>query len=451
MKKIFQYSSIILISAAILHSCKSELKSPEATAGSANFTKYVAVGNSLTAGYADGGLYLEGQKVAYPNLIAEQIKASGLGANDFTSPFFPEDQRNGSGYVILKGFTASGSPKTANVQTALAYDFSKPNPIAGGFYFKPYAGAAFTNFGIPGIRLSNIDLAGYGFANAFMERIAGANKASKYIDWVASQNATFFSCWLGNNDVLGYATSGGVFNSANLDGITETPLFSTLYGLAIAKLTLNGAKGVVATIPDVTSIPYFNTVLPKVVTSSLKAAFPLLPPPSADTRYVVCYRSGSGQIKELNDSALICLTADSIGVSKGALPKGIGVQVISSGQIVGGYPLNNNDVLDFNEQQLAKNAVSDFNNIIIATAAKYNLALCDANAFLTNVKTGIIVDGTGVNASYVSGGAFSMDGVHLTPRGNAIAANAFIDAINAKYGSNIPKVNVTKYQGVKVQ
>jgi hypothetical protein len=56
MKKIFQYSSIILISAAILHSCKSELKSPEATAGSANFTKYVAVGNSLTAGYADGGL-----------------------------------------------------------------------------------------------------------------------------------------------------------------------------------------------------------------------------------------------------------------------------------------------------------------------------------------------------------------------------------------------------------
>jgi hypothetical protein len=67
------------------------------------------------------------------------------------------------------------------------------------------------------------------------------------------------------------------------------------------------------------------------------------------------------------------------------------------------------------------------------------------------VKSGIIVDGTGINPTYISGGAFSMDGVHLTPRGNALAANGFIDAINAKYGSNIPKLAVTAYDGVKVK
>jgi hypothetical protein len=32
------------------------------TSGTANFTKYVALGNSLTAGYSDNALFIEGQK-----------------------------------------------------------------------------------------------------------------------------------------------------------------------------------------------------------------------------------------------------------------------------------------------------------------------------------------------------------------------------------------------------
>jgi len=34
------------------------------TSGSANFSKYVALGNSLTAGFSDGALFIEGQKGA---------------------------------------------------------------------------------------------------------------------------------------------------------------------------------------------------------------------------------------------------------------------------------------------------------------------------------------------------------------------------------------------------
>jgi hypothetical protein len=41
-----------------------------------------------------------------------------------------------------------------------------------------------------------------------------------------------------------------------------------------------------------------------------------------------------------------------------------------------------------------------------------------------------------------------LDGVHLTPRGNAMLANEFIKAINLKYGSTIPQLDVTKYGGV---
>jgi len=53
-----------------------------------------------------------------------------------------------------------------------------------------------------------------------------------------------------------------------------------------------------------------------------------------------------------------------------------------------------------------------------------------------------------VNAAFITGGVFSLDGVHLTPRGNAIAADEFIKAINDKYGSKIPLLDVSTFKGV---
>lgn len=57
-------------------------------------------------------------------------------------------------------------------------------------------------------------------------------------------------------------------------------------------------------------------------------------------------------------------------------------------------------------------------------------------------------NGIGFNTSYVSGGAFSLDGVHPNPRGYALIANEYIKAINAKYGSSVPEVDVTRYTGI---
>ena len=51
-------------------------------------------------------------------------------------------------------------------------------------------------------------------------------------------------------------------------------------------------------------------------------------------------------------------------------------------------------------------------------------------------------------AEFVTGGTFSLDGVHLTGRGAGLIANEFIKAINAKYGSNLPLTDINKYSGV---
>ena len=94
MKKNFKlYIGLAVLGFA--SSCAPSLDEFEPSKGTADFSKFIAVGNSLTSGYADNGLYLEGQQVAFPNLIAQQLKE--IGGGEFTSPFFSQDQQNGSG------------------------------------------------------------------------------------------------------------------------------------------------------------------------------------------------------------------------------------------------------------------------------------------------------------------------------------------------------------------
>ena len=63
-------------------------------------------------------------------------------------------------------------------------------------------------------------------------------------------------------------------------------------------------------------------------------------------------------------------------------------------------------------------------------------------------QSGIQFDGVKYTASFIKGGTFSLDGVHLTGRGYALIANEFIKAINNTYKSTLPQVNVNSYSGV---
>lgn len=61
-KNIKFYAAVAAV--ALVASCKPtiEIDSEKSDAQQVNFSKYIAIGNSLTAGFADGGLYLSGQQ-----------------------------------------------------------------------------------------------------------------------------------------------------------------------------------------------------------------------------------------------------------------------------------------------------------------------------------------------------------------------------------------------------
>src|SRR5690606_32518981 len=100
MKNIFKYSFALL--AIGLVSCEPEFDNPVTdegfySSGTANFSKYVAVGNSLTAGYGSGALYITGQEDSYPNLMAQQF--AFVGGGDFSQPLMNDN----IGGLLLNG------------------------------------------------------------------------------------------------------------------------------------------------------------------------------------------------------------------------------------------------------------------------------------------------------------------------------------------------------------
>ncbi|HBR52989.1 MAG TPA: G-D-S-L family lipolytic protein, partial [Flavobacteriaceae bacterium] len=83
--------------------CEPEFDTPVTdegfySSGDADLSNYVAVGNSLTAGFADGALYITGQENSYPNIMAQQFALAG-GSETFTQPLMADNL----GGLLLNG------------------------------------------------------------------------------------------------------------------------------------------------------------------------------------------------------------------------------------------------------------------------------------------------------------------------------------------------------------
>jgi phospholipase/lecithinase/hemolysin len=299
--------------------------------------------------------------------------------------------------------------------------------------------------------------------------------------------------FLGNNDILGYATTGG----SGAIPMTSVENFTTQYNGAIATLlgNLPTAKGVVGNIPDVTAIPFFFTVrwnpipLDAATATQLTGALAnpyngflaamvgngIITQAEADKRRLTFSASLNNPIT-IVDETLTDLTPYMQGEAAALLPyararqtKNTDLVTLSAGAVLGTLVSNNPQLINGvtvpmgdqfilipEEIQEIKDRTAAFNAIISAAVAGSNnrLALADVNSvfnqFVANPQsfipqTGILLLPT-ISPPFA---AFSEDGVHPNGRGSAFLANVFIDAINAKFGATIPKADVTKYSGTR--
>jgi hypothetical protein len=411
--------------------------------GSGDLARYIAVGNSLTAGFMDDGLYREGQLNSYPAILAQQFKLAGGG--EFIQPLFSEAEANGSGYLRLSGFSAAGVPVLTRVNTNLAVRSGVPLP--GGPKLTKFTDPNLQNLGVPGMSVLSSTTPLYGTLNPYYERLlADTDVLTKtYLNFISNRNHTFFSCWIGSNDVLTYATNGGEAITGNpFSGMTRTADFRDIYTSILAALTANNAKGVVATIPDFISIPFFTTIKVATVRAAAKAANP---------QYDVYIRTGPApaDVRVAQAEDLILLSAaGSIGrldnIGGVSMPHGF----------TAANPLTDTEVLDRAEVTEITTRTTELNTVIKELATAKGVALVDMQATfkdLLPVVNGILsiyANGAAQTPTAIANSIFSLDGVHPTPRGYAIIANEFIKAINSKYGFSITPVNPADYRGIKL-
>ncbi|MTI22077.1 hypothetical protein E1176_13685 [Fulvivirga sp. RKSG066] len=237
-----------------------------AVSGSADFTSYISVGNSLTAGFADAALYPEGQQYSFSSIVAGQLELAGGGS------FVIPDIVSGNGFggvdenMMIEGKSfidietaLAAIAEVEGVEVADAIQTTEGSALTNS----SNTGAALNNFGVPGARLIDLSAKGYGSLNPFYGAFQSSATASILEDAV-SADGSIFTLWAGNNDVLGYAINGGAagedFDPMNPQTITDAGTFGAALSATLDALTANGADGILLNIPPITLIPYFQTV-----------------------------------------------------------------------------------------------------------------------------------------------------------------------------------------------
>ena len=440
----------------------------EIRSGNANFDKYVALGNSLTAGVVDNSLFFESQRMSFPNILhgVMSLSIDNTGESEFTQPYINDN----IGGLLLGGTQIVGPRLFFNGSGPQSLGDLGATPTTEITNFTP---GPYSNLGVPGAKAIHLIAPGYGnlagvplgTANPYAARLMSSPNSTLVQD-ALMQSPTFISLWAGNNDVLGYATSGG---SAARPLTSEADFqfaFSNLMG-ALSQVP----GGIVANVPDVTTIAFLNTVTYDAVPLdtatadmlnqgfaayngglAVAQAFGLI---TADevARRTVAYAAGQNAMlmedEYLTDLSALGLpsfrqtamddliplsAAGVIGTSVGGDPTQIyGVSV----------PLPDTAVLSSEEIAETLEATAYINNIIETMTAQQGWAFFDANNWLAQTSiSGYPFDDYVLTSDLVFGGLFSLDGVHPTPRGYAAIANEMMATIDSHYGSNLSDAKV---------
>lgn len=391
-----------------------------------DFSKYVALGDSLTAGYASQGLAQYYQAYSYPAILAGQLGISG-----FQQPIVSDP----------------GLPPVTELK-ALPIGSQGPSPVIatksglGQPLNATYAGI-YNNLGIPGAAVGDLltttgDITklatDFGLLAAGKAQLVvpmsdlvlrdGKNSAIKQ---AIGAGGTFYTVWIGSNDLL-----GALLTCVVADGITITTkdVFEQNYKTLLQ--TLRGGRPnaaiMVATIQDV--LPYATTVKPYLINPANGQRIPLI-----------------GESGLLTDKDFLTLSASAL------LAKGIGVPKEAGGT---GLPLPEGKIdasglqagviFRAAEYAVIKARIDDFNAIIKSTAASVGAKVIDINAIYKDWQAhGYLAGGMKLSTSFLTGGIFSYDGLHDQRLGNALIANEFVKAINANYGTSVPQVDLRPY------
>jgi lysophospholipase L1-like esterase len=432
MNKKLLISILIVVVPLIYFGCDdyTKLTAPEVNLGSADFSRFVSIGNSLTMGEQSSSVFETGQMYSFGKIIANQVETVYEQAtiSDPGSPGRLEAEK-------MDPFTIYTNPNQGS-PTNLTYP------------------APYNNLGVKGAFLIDVlnardqttcYTAAFGSPNPLFDLVLRG--FGTQLELAIAQQPTFTTLWIGHNDILAFATRGGLFP------ITPVQNFSDNYNAIINALDGVGAEVVLGNICDVKAASFFRTVGPGIGLSLQQNQLPGLvygksfgDPGFASLEdlfnfNVLVLLSGSSATGYIGDTSGKYYTDNGISVPPGVdvnFPFGLAPQ----------NPWPNNLILDPDEMLAVDMTVAAYNNVIETEANAKGFAVMDAFSLMQNLAaSGITYNGVTYTSEFVQGGFYSLDGVHPTSQGYAVIANEFIKVINQRYGASIPLIDVSTIPG----
>lgn len=390
-----------------LAACESKnivLGSPT-PAGGDIFASYVAIGNSITAGFQSNGINDSTQRQSYARLLAVQMG---------TQYHYPSLQNPGCPPPIANGVT--GALLSTATPCALRVGSSVTDVL--------------NNVAVPGARVLDPISVATVASNALTTFILGGkSQVSKALD----ARPTFVTIWIGNNDVLVAGLSGIIVPQPALgqNGIISTQAqFQARFDAMIKQLTDSapGIKGVLIGVAQVANLPSLSSGALIASSAAIQAGIS-----QAAGKPVAVHPNCTGSASLINVPSLIL----AIRANSPAAPP-----IISCDKASLPFPVGDLFVLDAQEQATLSAAISAYNAYIKGKADVIGFAYYDPNVLFAAKRANGEIPAFPNFASTTAtfGTLISLDGVHPAAAGHRLVANELIGVINAKYGTNLSSI-----------
>jgi GDSL-like lipase/acylhydrolase family protein len=390
--------------------------------GGALFQRYIALGNSITAGYQSGGIVDSLQRNSYANLLAQRASA-------------PFDQPLIQGAGCPAPFTAPLTP-------------APQNPTAS--CVRVDAGGPTSNVAVPGVRIADLFITPSNPADAFQRFYGLLTGGKSEVQAMLDYHPSFVSVWIGNNDALTAATGGilGPLTAGADSNLTRLSAFSASADQLGAAMKNSGTQGAV-----MIGVVFADSASPLLQ----PGAFFFLARDAAGNFNGKPVNANCSPVNALGQPNPLAANLVSFAILSSAVP-----QIDCSGTLAGGAY-----VLDATERAVLDQRIKDYNaklksiadangwlyvnpmdilrpELARTTSGRFNqvrkcqlLATATTAAqFQTAVLNSCPVTGATAAPNFF-GALISYDGVHPSNAAHLLVARALATAINAKYGTSI--------------
>jgi len=409
------FRGALLLSAVAAVGCTdktAKVLGPRLSDANSIFQSYVALGNSITAGYQSAGISDSTQQRSYAVRLGRDIMGTRFAYASLANPGCPPPLSN---FLSQARYTPPGFPASTS----------------SSCYLRSGTAAILNNVAVPGATTFDPDNPSTTLtpsANLLTQLILGGENQ---VQRAREASPTFATVWIGNNDVLAAAVAGMLDPTAGISpGVTPQATFQANYDKIITDLTAGNTnlKGVLIGVVNVANAP--------ILFSGRVLQSPA---------FLGALSQATGKTVTADPTTCTATTNSLISfqivaaIRAGTHPTTIYCEKTPQ------PPVGDVFVLDSGELATLTTYIGNVNAYISGKAQAVGFAYLDPNKALDSLKLKGEISPLGPNFAAPTapfGKWISLDGVHPSTCAHILIADYLVDAINGKYNTTLTKLPV---------